>query len=116
MLKAAPAGRAIFVSTGVAVYPRAFWGAYAATKSGMETLVRCWADEVEHTAVRAVIVDPGKMRTRMRAEAYPGEDPATLPDPSEIGPMMVELASADQAAAWARVEFSDWASAGRATA
>jgi NAD(P)-dependent dehydrogenase (short-subunit alcohol dehydrogenase family) len=115
LLKAAPAGRAIFVTTGEGVYSRAFWGAYAATKSGMETLVRCWADEMEHTKVRAVIVNPGKMRTRMRAEAYPGEDPASLPDPSEIGPMMVELAAADQAAAWVRVNFSDWkASSARA--
>jgi NAD(P)-dependent dehydrogenase (short-subunit alcohol dehydrogenase family) len=117
LLKSAPAGRAIFVTTGEGVYSRAFWGAYAATKSGMETLVRCWADEMEHTKVRAVIVNPGKMRTRMRAEAYPGEDPASLPDPSEIGPMMVELAAAEQAAAWVRVNFSDWkASSARATA
>ena len=56
--------------------------------------MRCWADEIEHTAVRAVLLDPGAMRTRMRAEAFPGEDPDTLPDPAEIGPMIVELAAA----------------------
>ena len=86
------------------------------SKSGMETLVRVWADELEHTAVRCVIVDPGKMRTRMRAEAYPGEDPMSLPDPAQIGPMMVALATAEQAAPYVRVKFSDWASAARASA
>jgi NAD(P)-dependent dehydrogenase (short-subunit alcohol dehydrogenase family) len=61
----------------------------------MEAIVRAWADELENTAVRAAILDPGAMRTRMRAEAYPGEDPSTLPDPAEIGPMVVELVLSD---------------------
>jgi NAD(P)-dependent dehydrogenase (short-subunit alcohol dehydrogenase family) len=69
--------------------------AYSASKAAMEAIVRAWADEVEHTRLRAAIIDPGAMRTRMRAEAYPGEDPADLPDPSEIGPMMIELALSD---------------------
>lgn len=94
LLKAAPAGRAIFLTSSVAETPRAFWGPYAASKAAMETLVRVWADELEHTKVRAAIVNPGAMRTRMRAEAMPGEDPQTLPHPSEIGPMIVELAQA----------------------
>ena len=58
-------------------------------------MVRCWAEEVEITNIRAALVDPGVMRTKMRAEAAPGEDPDTLPDPAEIGPMIVELADAD---------------------
>jgi NAD(P)-dependent dehydrogenase (short-subunit alcohol dehydrogenase family) len=58
----------------------------------MEAMVRSWADEIEHTSVRAVLLNPGAMRTRMRAEAFPGEDPDTLPDPAEIGPMIVTLA------------------------
>ena len=95
LLRQSDRGRAIFLTSGVASRPRAFWGAYAATKAGLEALVRSWADEIEHTGVRAVILDPGVMRTRMRAQAFPGEDPMTLPDPAEIGPMIVELSAAD---------------------
>jgi NAD(P)-dependent dehydrogenase (short-subunit alcohol dehydrogenase family) len=108
LLKAAPEGRAIFVTSGVASRPRAFWGAYAATKAGMETLVRCWADEVEQSGVRAVILDPGRMRTRMRAEAFPGEDPLSLPHPDEIGPLVVELAHGPRGLPGENVNFSDW--------
>ena len=108
LLTAAPKGRAIFVTTGVVARPRAFWGPYAATKAAMETLVRCWADEMEHTAVRAAIVDPGKMRTRMRAQAFPGEDPLTLPHPDEIGPLMVELAVSELGQPKENVVFSSW--------
>lgn len=109
LLRAAPAGRAIFLTSGVAARPRAFWGPYAAAKAGMEALVRCWADEVETTAVRAVIVDPGRMRTRMRAEAFPAEDPLSLPHPSEIGPLMVELLQGDPGLPRTNVIFSEWA-------
>ena len=95
LLKASDAGRALFVTSSRAASPRAFWGPYSASKAAMEAIVRAWADELEHTGVRAAIIDPGAMRTRMRAEAYPGEDPADLPDPSEIGPMMIELVRSD---------------------
>ena len=94
LLRKSEAARAIFLTSGAASHPRAFWGAYATTKAGMEAMVRSWADEIEHTSVRAVLVNPGAMRTRMRAEAFPGEDPQTLPDPAEIGPMIVEIAAA----------------------
>src|SRR5579864_3134247 len=94
LLRRSDAGRALFLTSGRAVRPKAFWGAYAATKAATEALVRCWADEIEHTTVRAVLIDPNQMRTRMRAEAFPGEDPAELPDPAEIGPMIVALAAA----------------------
>jgi NAD(P)-dependent dehydrogenase (short-subunit alcohol dehydrogenase family) len=96
LLKASDAGRAVFLTSSVATKPRAFWGAYAATKAAMEVLVRTWADEVDITPIRAVIVDPGRMRTRMRAEAFPGEDPQTLPDPAEIGPLIVDLCRPDK--------------------
>ena len=114
LLRQAEAGRAIFFSTGAVPRPRAFWGAYAATKAGMVNLVRCWADEIEHSPIRAILVDAGPMRTKMRAEAYPGEDPDTLPDPSEIGPMMVELALSNPGLPDAPVQFSAW-KASRAT-
>ncbi len=109
LLRRSDAGRAIFLSSGAAAHPRAFWGSYAATKAALETLVRCWADEIEHTSVRAVLINPGPMRTRMRAEAFPGEDPDTLPHPSEIGPMVVALAAAaDLGLPTSTVQFSDW--------
>jgi len=112
LLRRSDAGRALFLTSGRAVRPKAFWGTYAATKAGLEAMVRCWADEIEHTSVRAVLVDPGQMRTRMRAEAFPGEDPADLPDPAEIGPMIVELAAAaDLGLPMASALFSDWKAA-----
>jgi NAD(P)-dependent dehydrogenase (short-subunit alcohol dehydrogenase family) len=111
LLRQAEAGRAIFLTSGVAARPRAFWGGYAATKAGLEALVRCWADEIEHTPVRAMILDPSAMRTRMRAEAFPGEDPETLPDPSEIGPLVVELVLSSPGLPAQSVLFKDWKAA-----
>jgi len=109
LLRQSQAGRAIFLSSSLAARPRAFWGAYAATKAGMEALVRSWADEIEHTKIRAVLINPGAMRTRMRSEAYPGEDPATLPSPDEIGPMIVAFAAAtDLGLPTETRQFSDW--------
>jgi NAD(P)-dependent dehydrogenase (short-subunit alcohol dehydrogenase family) len=117
LLRRADAGRALFLTSGRAVRPKAFWGSYAATKAAVEALVRCWADEIEHTKVRAVLVDPNQMRTRMRAEAFPGEDPDTLPDPSEIGPMIVALAAAaDLGLPTSTVLFSEWRQAGATAA
>jgi len=112
LLKVSEAGRAIFLTSSRAARPRAFWGPYAASKAGVEAIVRTWADELEHTTVRAVLLDPGAMRTKMRAEAMPGEDPLTLPDPSEIGPLIVELAQADLGLPKENVSFAAWTSSG----
>ena len=94
LLRASDAGRAIFVSSGVTRGVFAYWSAYAATKSALETLARTYAAEVERTPVRVNIVDPGIVRTRMRAEAFPGEDPMTLPAPEDITEVFVELGAA----------------------
>ena len=75
LLRQSDAGRAIFMTSAAAAAPRAFWGAYAATKAGMEALVQTYADEVETTAIRCTLLDPGPLRTRMRRQAFPGEDP-----------------------------------------
>ena len=107
LLRASDAGRAIHLTSSVATSPRAFWGMYAATKAGAEALVKAWADEVESTPIRVSIVDPGRMRTALRAQAFPGEDPQTLPHPSEIGPLMVELARGDMTPPLT-VQFRDW--------
>jgi NAD(P)-dependent dehydrogenase (short-subunit alcohol dehydrogenase family) len=112
LLRASEHPRAIFLTSSRASAPKAFWGSYGATKAAMEALVRTWADELEQTNVRAVLLDPGAMRTRLRAEAMPGEDPSALPDPSEIGPLFVELAQADLGLPTASVAFSTWKTAG----
>jgi NAD(P)-dependent dehydrogenase (short-subunit alcohol dehydrogenase family) len=74
LLRASDAGRAIFVTSGVA-RGRAYWGAYAVSKGALETLARTWAHELANTKVRVNLINPGATRTRMRAAAYPGEDP-----------------------------------------
>ncbi len=95
LLVSAPAGRAVFVSSTVARDPRAFWGAYGATKAAMENLVLSWAQEVETTALRINLFNPGGTATRMRAQAFPGEDPNTLPQPSDVAPVLVKLCLPD---------------------
>jgi NAD(P)-dependent dehydrogenase (short-subunit alcohol dehydrogenase family) len=111
LLKQSARPRALFLTSGRAIRPKAFWGPYAATKAGLEALVRCWAQEVEIVGIRAALVDPAAMRTRMRAEVAPGEDPATLPDPAEIGPMIVELADADLGLPTETHLFTTWKAA-----
>ncbi|HEY8615827.1 SDR family NAD(P)-dependent oxidoreductase [Phenylobacterium sp.] len=112
LLKAAERPRAIFLTSGKASRPAAFWGLYAASKAGMEAIVRTWADELEHTKVRAVLLNPGPMRTRMRAEAMPGEDPTTLPDPAEIAPLILQLAQAETLGLPdVTVAFAEWSKA-----
>jgi len=93
LLRQSDAGRAIFMSSGSARSFRPFWGPYSVSKAALEALARTYAQEVENTPVRVIVVDPGKTRTAMRAKAMPGEDPATLPKPSEIVPYLVEMAS-----------------------
>jgi NAD(P)-dependent dehydrogenase (short-subunit alcohol dehydrogenase family) len=116
LLRASPAGRAIVLTTGRVARPKAFWGPYGATKAAVENLVRTWADELEQTTVRAALLDPGAMRTKMRAEAMPGEDPETLPDPVEIGPLIVELAQAKLGLPEANVVFAEWKAGKRVSA
>ena len=93
LLRAAPAGRAIFVTSGVArgVFP--YWGPYAISKAGLDMLVKIYAGEIAKTRVRANLVDPGVIGTRLRARAFPGENPAKLPAPESVGDAFVELAS-----------------------
>ena len=112
LLRASDAARAVFLTSGRAQRPKAFWGSYAATKAALEALVRCWADEVETSPIRAVLLDPDAMRTKMRAEAYPGEDKDLLTDPGEIGPMIVELVlTRDLGLPTRAAKFIDWRSA-----
>ncbi|WP_374274005.1 SDR family NAD(P)-dependent oxidoreductase [Brevundimonas sp.] len=107
LLRQSDAGRVVHLTTSVARAPKAFWGAYAATKAGAEALMAAWADEIENTPIRVAILDPGRLRTQMRAQAYPGEDPAELSPPSEIAPLILDLVRPD-AVPPLRVSFPEW--------
>lgn len=96
LLKASDAGRAVFITSGVASNPRAYWGPYAASKAALEALVKSYAAEIENTAaIRANLFNPGPTRTAMRAKAMPGEDPMSLPAPEEVAPQIVALLKPD---------------------
>ena len=96
LLKRAANGRVIGLTSSVGQNPRAYWGAYAATKAAFDALLSCYAQEVEKiSSVRTAIVDPGATRTRMRERAYPGEDPATVKPPEKVGAEIVRLLTAD---------------------
>ena len=91
LLRASDAGRLIFVTSGVSS-GRAYWGAYAVSKGALETMVRTYAAEVAKSNVRANLINPGATRTTMRANAYPGEDPATVKPPEAVTDVFVDLA------------------------
>src|ERR1700761_5745111 len=91
LLRHAPAGRAVFVTESRARDPLAYWGAMGATKAAMEHLVLTWAQEVATTRLRVNLYDPGPVATRMRSNAYPGEDRSTLPQPSAVAPGLAAL-------------------------
>ena len=91
LLKRSDAGRAVFVTSGAAHHCNAYWGPYSVSKAGLEALVKTWAAELESTRVRANLLNPGPVRTAMRAKAFPGEDPARLPAPEELAPLFIEL-------------------------
>ncbi len=108
LLKRSEAGRAVFVTSGASSGKYAYWGPYAVSKAGLEALVKTYAHELQDTPVRVNLVNPGPMRTAMRAKAFPGEDPNTLPDPSELVPMFLELVSPDCTLSGRVVNFPDW--------
>jgi NAD(P)-dependent dehydrogenase (short-subunit alcohol dehydrogenase family) len=96
LLRKSPAGRVIGMTTTVAAAPRAFWGAYGATKAAFEVLLEAYAHEVAKiTRVRVAIVNPGATRTAMRARAYPGEDPKSVKLPSVVADALVALLAQD---------------------
>ena len=94
LLRRSEAGRVIFLTSGVTRSLPAYFGLYAASKAGLEALVLSYAAELANTPVRANLVNPGPTRTKMRAQAFPGEDPTRLPPPAHVGDTMVALAEA----------------------
>ena len=93
LLRAAPAGRAIFVTSAIGRDTLAYWGPYAVSKIGLEMLVRIYAAEIANTRVCANLIDPGPLRTRLRARAFPGEDPDSLPPPDSVTDCFLDLAA-----------------------
>lgn len=106
LLRRSDAGRAVFFTSGAAQKRDAFWGAYAASKAGLEALVEVYADEVAHTSIRCALLSPGPIRTRMRATAFPGEDPADVPAPEAVVPLILELTRGDREPPAGVVRFS----------
>jgi NAD(P)-dependent dehydrogenase (short-subunit alcohol dehydrogenase family) len=96
LLRASADARVLALTTSVAAAPRAYWGAYGASKAALEVLIAAYGEEVKNISnIRTHIVNPGATRTAMRARAYPGEDPATLKGPEAVADAIVELLRAD---------------------
>ena len=91
LLLVGEAGRAVFITDGLVARPRAYWGLYGATKAAMHHLALSWAEEVRTTRCRVNLFDPGPVATRLRKEAMPGEDPATLRFPEDVAPGIAAL-------------------------
>src|SRR5688572_29039151 len=92
LLRESEAGRLLAVTSSVGRHPRAYWGAYGASKAALETLALSYAEEVRNISpIRVAIVDPGSTATTMRARAFPGEDPATLKPPSAVAEAVAAL-------------------------
>ncbi len=92
LLRKSEAGRLVALTSPVGATPRAFWGAYGASKAALENLVDSYGEEVKNLSqVRTAIVDPGRTRTTMRAKAYPGEDPATVKEPAVVADAILNM-------------------------
>jgi NAD(P)-dependent dehydrogenase (short-subunit alcohol dehydrogenase family) len=97
LLRASDAGRALLVTSGASWKRNAYWGPYSVSKAAVDALGQTWAAETASTPVRVMMVNPGPLRTRMREQAMPGEDPMTLETPEDLAPHLVTLASPDWA-------------------
>lgn len=92
MLKRSENARVLGLTSGIVAHPRAYWGGYAASKAAFEVLLECYWQEVERISnIRVAIVDPGAVRTDMRARAFPGEDPLTVKPPEDVAVRLAAL-------------------------
>jgi NAD(P)-dependent dehydrogenase (short-subunit alcohol dehydrogenase family) len=91
LLRASDAGRVVLMSSGAARKHTPYWGGYAMSKAALESLALTYAAECDGTKVRANLLNPGPLRTRMRAHAFPGEDPQSLEPPEAVVPLILEL-------------------------
>lgn len=95
LLRRSDSGRVIFVTSGVARSARAYWAPYSISKAALEALAKTYANETADSAIKVNLIDPGATATRMRAEAYPGEDQSTLRRPEDVAEAFVPLAMPD---------------------
>ncbi|MBA3677152.1 MAG: SDR family NAD(P)-dependent oxidoreductase [Sphingosinicella sp.] len=96
MLRRSAAGRLLAITSSVGRHPRAYWGAYGASKAALETLVLSYAEEVGNmTPIRAAMIDPGATATLMRAQAFPGEDQSTIKQPADVADAIADLLKRD---------------------
>ncbi len=98
LLRLSDAGRAAFVTSGAATGHHAYWGPYAVSKAGVEALARTWAAEAVNSPLRVNLINPGPTATHMRAKAFPGENPDTLPKPADIAPLFLDVVAKEQTA------------------
>lgn len=91
LLRQSDAGRAVFITSSVATKATAYLGPYAASKAALDTMVRVWAAEIAITPIRVNLFSPGPIRTRMRAQVFPGEDPMTLEPPEQVAEFIVPM-------------------------
>ncbi len=105
ILRLSPAGRVLFMTSSAAQNCRAYWGPYSVSKAALEALAKTYAHEVQSTSVRVNLLNPGRLRTRMRAKAYPGEDETTVPPPEAIVPLALSLLTEETTANGERFDF-----------
>jgi NAD(P)-dependent dehydrogenase (short-subunit alcohol dehydrogenase family) len=98
LLRTSDAGRAVFVTSGIAQKCSPYWGPYSISKAALEAMVKTYAAECETTKIRANCFSPGPTRTRMRAQAMPGEDPETLPSADTVAAQVVPMCQPDYTA------------------
>lgn len=95
LLRESEAGRAVFMTASIADDTKPFWGSYATSQSALKSMVKTWAAECAKTNIRINLLDPGPMRTALRAAAMPGEDPDLIAGPQEISTALLELLKPD---------------------
>ncbi len=105
ILRLSPAGRVLFMTSSAAQNCRAYWGPYSVSKAALEALAKTYAHEVQSTSVRVNLLNPGRLRTRMRAKAYPGEDETTVPPPEAVVPLALSLLTEETTANGERFDF-----------
>ena len=107
LLRASDAGRAVFITSNITASNRAYWGPYATAKAALEMMALTYAAETRQSKLKVNLVNPGATRTKMRAEAYPGEDPNTLPAPDEIAKKILTMLTPGFDKTGQRFEISD---------
>jgi len=112
LLRISEAGRALFLTSGIVPQPRAFWGVYGASKAALDTMIGCYADEIESSPIRVNLFNPGPTRTEMRHKAMPGEDPMTLPTPEDVASKIPFYLSPDCTLHGQRINYRELAKKG----